>query len=1124
MTESVLLKKSENLTIRTPDQHLRVFISSSIRELSQEREVVKNTIEQLHLIPVLFESGARPHPPQELYRAYLSQSHIFIGIYGQSYGWVAPGMEISGLEDEYRLASNLPRLVYIKNPTPNREPALKTMLNRIKDENSTCYKYFSTPEELETLIKDDLMLILSESFERSLMGAGSIGPQDAGLQTNLPNELNQFVGRAQQIASLTCLFQEDDARLVTLTGPGGVGKTRLSLKIASKMVDQFEHGVWQVEFASLTDSSLITRYVANVFGLREERDLPLDQILLDYLSDKDLLLVMDNCEHIINEVAQLVEAILCRAPKVRILATSREPLGLFGEHIRDISPLSIPPLQDQLEIEQLTDYEAVSLFVERAKAVAPDFDLSEQNAAVVAEICARLDGIPLAIELAAARVRVLAVEEIAARLDDRFRLLSGNPRALPRQQTLKALIDWSYDLLKEKERVLLRRLSVFSGGWTLQAIEEVCSDESIEAHEMLDLLTCLVDKSLVIAKFNGKDKRYQFLDTIFKYSQARLVEHNENDEFANRHAEYFTAMVKASYGKLWGPNQADTLDILDAELDNLRTALAWMANAPGDEESMLRMAGSLWRFWEIRGYISEGRGWLERALEKNSEASTYLRANGLRGAGNLARQQGDYEQAKLMHEQSLALFREMGDEYTLWTARELDVLGEIAQYQGDYDLATDLHSESLTLRYEIGDKEGIAVSLGQLGVIALDRGRNQLARELLEESLRLNRELGDKLYTALSLNNLGFVAYHLCEYRHAISLFEEAVSIYRELNDRPGISNTLLNLGNVLKDQGEFKLAKSYYSECLVIKNEIGDKRGIARATTALAEVVFLQGNYLRAAELAEQSLSLSRDLSFKRGVIVSLILMAYIAHYQGDYDGAYSLAEESLTLSTGLEYPRAMAYAKEVFGLSAYAGGELVTAKELLQEALDLFQKINDKRSAALSMINLARTAYRQGDHASAMGYLDESLSIARELETQWILGFVLEIMGLLQRSEGNYGRALELFQESLRISVEQGNQQGIANCLGALAGLAVMTGQPKRAARWFAAADKLRQWMGARMGEDDQREYERCLNKLRDQLDEGTFQTLWSEGYSMTTEQVIDDLKNWQSILIAESETALL
>jgi predicted ATPase/Tfp pilus assembly protein PilF len=1105
--EIVPFNRAENLTIRTPDQRLRVFISSSIHELSQERDVVKNTIEGLNLIPVLFESGARPHPPQDLYRAYLLQSHIFIGIYWQSYGWVAPDMDVSGLEDEYRLAEKLPRLIYIKNPAPKREPDLNKMLKRIKDENSTCYKYFSTDEELEALIKDDLVLILSESFERSLMGQAITRSQAAGRQSNLPNELNSFIGRAEQIASLTRLFKEEETHLVTLTGPGGVGKTRLALKVASMMQDQFEHGVWQVEFASLADPSLIPQHVANAFGLREEKGYPLYQTLLDYLSDKNLLLVLDNCEHIIDEVAQLVQVILCGAPKVRILTTSREPLGLAGENIRDISPLSIPSSQEQLDSERLTDYEAVNLFVERAKAISPGFSLTDQNASGVVEICAKLDGIPLAIELAAARVRVLSVDDIAARLDDRFRLLIGNRRVLPRQQTLKALIDWSYDLLTEKERVLFRRLSIFSGGWTLQAIEEVCSGGIIEVDEVLDLLSCLIDKSLVVVKFNGKEKRYQFLDTILKYSQVRLLESNELDEFTSRHAKYFTALVEASYGRLWGPKQAETLSILESELDNLRTALAWMATDTGSEELLLRMAGSLWRFWEIHGYISEGRSWLDRALANNSISSPYLRANGLRGAGNLARQQGDYEQAKLMHEQSLELFHGMGDEYQLWTARELDVLGEIAQYQGDYTLATNLHSESLEIRYKIGDKEGIAISLGQLGVIALDQGRIQQARELLEESLKLNRELGDKLYTALSLNNLGFVAYHLCEYKHAISLFEEAVSIYRELNDRPGISNTLLNLGNVEKDQGELKLAKSYFSECLRIKKDIGDKRGIARANTALAEVIFLQGNYLRAMEMAEQSLSLSRDLSFKRGVIVSLVLMAYIAHYQGDYDRASSLAEESLALSSDLEYPRAMAYAKELFGLGAYAQGNLAKATELFQEALATFQLIDDKRSASYTMINLARTAYRQGEYDVATGFLNKSLTIARELETRWILSFVLEIKGLLERSQGHYQRAGQLFQESLLIAAEQDSQQGIANCLGALAGIAVMVKQPAYAARLFAASAKLRSAIGLKMGKDDQLEYNQHLTALGDQLDGAALQKAWSEGWNLTMEQMINE-----------------
>jgi tetratricopeptide (TPR) repeat protein len=737
----------------------------------------------------------------------------------------------------------------------------------------------------------------------------------------------------------------------------------------------------------------------------------------------------------------------------------------------------------------------------------------------ISQICARLDGIPLAIELAAARARVLSVEEIAVRLDDRFRLLAGNRSAPPRQQTLSALMDWSHDLLTQKERILFRRLSVFSGGWTLQAAEGVCAGGSIQAAEVLDLLTYLIDKSLVIAEPGNGIKRFHFLETIYQYSQERLAESKERNEFLHKHVAYFLKMAEDSYAELWGPKQADTLDHLEAELNNLRSALGWLEHEPGCEDMLLRMSGALWRFWEIRGYINEGRSWLERALSRNPDAPAYLRANGLRGAGNLARSQGDYEQAKTMHEQSLSLFRELGDDYKLGVAREIDVLGEIAKFLGDYPKSVDLHKESLALRYEIGDKEGIAVSIGQLGIIARDQGHYQQAREQLQESLDLSRELEDKMLTALALNNLGLVAYLQCEYEHASGIFAEALSIYRELDAKLDISNTLQDLGNVAKDQGDFKRAGAIYNECLALKQELGDKRGIARVTANLAEVAFWQGNYHQAAKLVEQSLTLSHELGAKRDILVSLVLMAYIAYYQGDYVRALSLAKEGLALSIEIDSPRASAYAKEVFGLEAYAQGNLAQAREQLQQALAIFQKVNDRRNVAHTLINLARIAYRQGDRASATRFLDESLTISHELKIKWTLGFVLEIMGLLQRSQGNYGRALALFQESLQLSIEQDNKQGIANCLGALAGLAVMTGQPKRAARWFAAAEKLRGVMGARMGCYDQQEYEDRLDMLRIQLDEAAFQIEWSQGNSMKLDRVIEDLSNWQDIALLQN-----
>jgi predicted ATPase len=923
------------------------------------------------------------------------------------------------------------------------------------------------------------------------------------LQTNLPTALTSFVGREQEMAEVKRLLTS--TRLLTITGAGGVGKTRLALQVAADLLDSFADGVWLIELAPLSDSTLATQLAANALGIREEEGRPLIQTLVDSLRTKSLLLILDNCEHLVQGMAQLAQTLLSGAPDLRILATSREPLGVAGEMAWGLPPLSSPDLYDTAALSNLTQYEAVKLFIDRAVAAKPDFAVTNQNAPAVAQICARLDGIPLAIELAASRIRVLSAEEIAARLDDRFRLLVGGSRtALPRQQTLRALIDWSYDLLTESERVLLRRLSIFAGGWTLQAAEEVCSDGSIQAYEVLDLLAHLIDKSLVVAEPQDGRERYRFLEMLRQYAQDRLAESIEVDEFGHRHAQHFLQMAEESYGELWGSKQGYWLARLETEHDNLRAALEWMTRDVGREEMLLRMAGSLWRFWEIHGYISEGRAWLVHALAANSNVPAYWRANGLRGAGTLARQQGDYDQAKTMHEESLALFREMG--LKIGIARELDALGEIAQYQGNYAPAIELHTESLALRYEIDDREGIAVSLGQLGNIARGRGQYQHARELLEQSLEMNRATGNKLYTALSLNNLGLVESRVCEYERAISLFEEAVSLYRELDDKPGISNTLHNLGNVAKDQGRMQRATTLYQECLALKQALGDKRGIARVMADLAEVALCQGNYARAAELTGQSLTLFRELGVKPGIIVSSVVQAFVAHYQGDYDRASSLATESLALATELDLPRGIACAKEVLGLSAYAQERLAEAKEHLEEAIASFRKIDDRRNVAYALANLARTLYRLDDHAAASRLLDESLSISRELDIRWSLAFSLEIMGLLQRSQGDYARASELFQESLRLSAEQANQQGIANCLGALGGLAAMTGQPIRAARLFAAADKLRQAIGARMGSDDRREYEVYLDLLRHQLDDVAFTTSWSEGYAMTDEQAIE------------------
>ena len=936
------------------------------------------------------------------------------------------------------------------------------------------------------------------------------------LHTNLPVMLTSFIGREREIAEVKHLLAEK--RLLTISGFGGAGKTRLALEVAKELLAAgspaavmpsefaaglFADGIWFIELAPLSNAALVTQYVMKSLGLREEECCSPQQTLIDALRQKDMLLVLDNCEHLLPGVDELVDALLRGTMRLKILATSRENLGVAGETIWHIPALTTPKLRKTYRLEDLLGYESVQLFLDRAFEVNTAFRFSLGNAPAIAQICVRLDGIPLAIELAAARVRLLSAEEIAARLDDRFRLLVGNRTRVARQRTLKNLIDWSHDLLPESECILLRRLSVFSGGWTLRAAEEVCTGGKIEALEVLDLLANLVDKSLVISEEQDGLRRYRLLETIRQYADDRLGEVGEDDEFTRKHAEYFTRLVDEAYGGLWGAQQAFWLEQLDTENDNIHAALEWLDSSSADPKLFLHLAGSLWKYWEIRGQISEGRAYLELALERIPDAPAYLRANGLRGAGMLAVLQGDYEQAIPMHQESLRLFREVN--FPLGVARELDVLGEIANSRGEHSKAVDFHMESLAIRYEIADKEGIAHSLGELGVIARERSEYEKARDLLEESLQICRGLGDKLMLAQALSNLGLVEHDLSQYVQADRSFAEALALFRELDDLPGIANTLHNQANVAKDRSDFKQAIQLYEDCLTLREKLGDKSGIARTTAGLAEVAFYQGKYPLAIELAEKSLVIFRSVGVKRGIVVALVLLAYASLYQGDCERSISIATQGLALSEEVASPRAIAYSKNIFGLCDYSRGKLASARELLQEAMEIFEKVGDKRNVAYVGVNLARTAYRQNDLASAKQFLEQSISLSRTLETNWTASHALEIMGLLERQAGHYRGAMQLFKESLSIAMQEENLQGIANNLGAMAGLAALTNQPWRAARLFAAADKISQAIGASMSAADQEEYGEFMALLQEQLDKQAFDKAWSEGYALTVEQLL-------------------
>ena len=513
------------------------------------------------------------------------------------------------------------------------------------------------------------------------------------LPNNLPQQVTSFIGREKEIGEVKTLL--DKTRLLTLTGSGGCGKTRLSLQVAADVLENYPDGVWLVELASLCDSSLVPQSVAQVLGVTEEPDKPLVQTLVAALKDRKMLLVLDNCEHVLSVCARLVDTLIRACPTLKVLASSREGLGIAGETVYRIPPLSLPDLKHTATPASLSMYEAVRLFVDRAVAVLPAFVVTNQNAPALASLCHRLDGIPLAIELAAARVRSMSVEEINSKLDNCFRLLTGGSRtALPRQQTLRALIDWSYDLLSDQKKTVLCRLSVFAGGWTLAAAEQVgvgesLSGEGIEDWEMLDLLTSLVDKSLVFAQTQGEATRYGLLETVRQYARDRLAESGESLVVRVRHANYFLTLIEEIKSKLNGSEQVQWFGALEEEHDNLRQALTLYAEDIEDAEAGekgLRLGAALQRFWWTRGYLSEGRERLGALLaHPAAQERTKARADALNGAGSLAWMQGDYGGARVLLEESLTMKRELGDRKGI--AYSLNNLASVAHDQGDYDAA-----------------------------------------------------------------------------------------------------------------------------------------------------------------------------------------------------------------------------------------------------------------------------------------------------------------------------------------------------------------------------------------------------------------------------------------------------
>jgi predicted ATPase/class 3 adenylate cyclase len=627
------------------------------------------------------------------------------------------------------------------------------------------------------------------------------------LANNLPSPLTSFVGREREIVEVKRLLSV--TRLLTLTGIGGCGKTRLAIQVASESLETYPDGVWLVELATLTDPALIPRAAASAVGVGEEPARALMSTLLAALRDKQLLIVLDNCEHVVAGCAQFAEAVLRMCPAVRVLATSRESLGITTEAVWQIPPLTLPDPQSHLAVDSLLQCEAIRLFVERATSVLPRFKLTSDNADMVTLICRHLDGIPLAVELAAAQTQALSLTEIASRLTDRFRLLTrGSRTKAARQQTLQATMDWSFQLLPESERAIFRRLSVFAGGWTLEAAETVCADDGTERSDVLDCLVQLVCKSLIVVEHHRDEARYHLLETVRQYGADRLMESGEDARLRTRHLLWCLQLAERANPELLGITQATWFDRLELEHDNLRAALAWSLQSD-QAESGLRLAGSVWRFWWIRGYFGEGRAWLETLLRHTGGVATIDRAKGLQAAGILA------------------------------------VLG-----QGDYASGGTFLTESLAIWRQVGDTPNIAALLDNLGTLFSVQDQPRSARTLYGESLDIRRQLGDTWGIALSLNNVGFVLYRQRDYAAAYAHFEESLALWRERGDPQNIGKTLSNLGLVSLTLGSFAKAYAFLKESLEVRREVGDKWGIAHSLEGFAGLAEASGNPARAARL----------------------------------------------------------------------------------------------------------------------------------------------------------------------------------------------------------------------------------------------------------------------------------
>ncbi len=793
--------------IRTPDHRLRVFVSSTLKELAIERKYARLAVERLHLAPVMFELGARPHPPRELYRAYLEQSDVFIGIYAERYGWVAPGEAVSGLEDEYNLAPDFPKLIYIREPSLEREPRLVDLLARVRDDDRASFKTFSSPQELRKLIEADLATLLAERFDQSRPVTIETNPVILSDRTNaLPAALTELIGREAEIEQVDELLRRDSVRLVTLIGSGGIGKTRLALEVANRARALPDLEIAFVDLSSVQDATLVPNAIAEALGVLDTGDEPVVDKLKTALQHRHMLIVMDNFEHVL-DAAPLLISLLSVAPDVKFLVTSRSLLRVSGEHAIEVGPLELPDVVRPLSPRTAMASPSVALFVERARAVKPDFEATPANVAAIAAICVALDGVPLALELAAARIRMLPPAAILARLDRRLSLLSGGARDLPvRQQALRSTIEWSTQLLGANEMRLLARLGVFAGTFSLDAVEFVASEVSEPVADALSALRVLVDNSLVRELDRGDLPYYSMLATVREYSLEQLAISGELAPARGAHARFFVRLAAEVEDDLEGTRQREVIALLNDDRDNLRAAARYLLESK-DPETLAQFAWCLLIYWWVGGLLGEVRAWMDEVLATHDPLTERTRAISLYFTRSILLWHEANDRVIPGLSESVDLFHDIEDRVGEGFALIFLALAIVADRHPDTDRAAQSLERSVSLLRKAHYRWGESMALVTLGRVALMREAVPDAIACFQESLTLTRNGHDDLGTTVALQHLGWAQFVNGKTVDSRMLFEESLETAAKIGHAEGVVYGLEGLTAVAAAGRELKRA-----------------------------------------------------------------------------------------------------------------------------------------------------------------------------------------------------------------------------------------------------------------------------------------------------------------------------